>query len=59
MATSGGDFRFVNAPAARRTARIPAQKWEEHKALIIQLYLESNLSEVVFQMGRKHDFHAT
>jgi hypothetical protein len=59
MSDRGGGFLFVNAPAAHRTPRIPPQKWEEHKAEIIRLYRASNLSEVVAQMGTRHDFHAT
>ncbi|KAK0622410.1 hypothetical protein B0T14DRAFT_563862 [Immersiella caudata] len=59
MPETGGGFLFVNAPAAHRTPRISPQKWEEHKGEIVRLYRSLNLSEVVAQMGARHDFHAT
>ncbi|KAK0657926.1 hypothetical protein B0T16DRAFT_386373 [Cercophora newfieldiana] len=59
MSAPGGDIHFVNAPAAYRTARIPAQKWEEHRAEIVHLYLNSNLGEVAVQMRARHNFHPT
>jgi len=59
MAAPEKDYRFVNAPAAHRSARIPELKWEEHRAEVTEIYLASNLSEVVAQMQLRHNFQAT
>jgi hypothetical protein len=60
MTARGGDlhYEFVNAPAKPRTARIPAAKWEELRAEATEIYLSSNLGEVVSEMQTRHSFYA-
>jgi hypothetical protein len=60
MATPDGNFVFVNAPAAHRTARIPPSEWEKHRVQITNQFLAcKKLADVVTVMQLEHGFHAT
>ncbi|KAK5659698.1 hypothetical protein OQA88_908 [Cercophora sp. LCS_1] len=58
MEVTSNSFRFTSTAVAHRTARIPVSKWDEHKAEAIEIYLASNLAEVVREMKLRHGFYA-
>jgi hypothetical protein len=45
--------------AARNAARIPQEKWNEHKAELASLYQERTLKEIMIHMETAHTFVPT
>ena len=42
----------------RNAARVPKEKWEEHKERLCSLYREKTISEILQYMRTEHDFVA-
>jgi len=58
MVTPNGGFEFINAPVRHRTKRIEPEEWEKWRPLIIELFLEVKLAEVITRMQLEHGFIA-
>jgi hypothetical protein len=58
MATPNGGFEFINGPVRHRTKRIEPEEWEKWRPLIIELFLDFNLAQVITRMQLEHGFCA-
>ena len=51
------ELRFKDG-TARNRARIPKERWEEHKELLCSLYREKTINEILLFMWTEHAFAA-